>query len=315
MTAPHPALLVRSGLDDAALRRATARGDLVRVASGRHVRSEHWETYDENARHAMRAIAVVSRMASPKVLSHASAGAAWGFPRLGPLPARVEVIDPAATIPQTTSTARKHAGPLGAGDVVERYGVPVTTAARTTLDLVVSGTLRQAVVVLDHALRTGLTDTEDLVDRLLARGNCRNRKRARRAIDFATPLAESPGESLSRLVIAEAGLEPPHLQHAFSTHRGRFVVDFWWPAVGDVGEFDGETKYLESDRWSGRSAAKTVLREKYREDAIRGVPGVRAFVRWSWRDALTPAQVPTLLARAGVSRCDVTSRAWCRVET
>ncbi len=112
---------------------------------------------------------------------------------------------------------------------------------------------------------------------------------------------DSPGESLSRLVIDEAGLEPPTLQQPFQTRRGRFLVDFWWERAGVVGEFDGEVKYRDRSIRQGRSPEDVVVDEKRREDAIREDPRVRRFVRWTWADVWRPGLVPALVREAGVA--------------
>jgi hypothetical protein len=310
MIAPHPALLVRAGLDDAALRRAKARGDLVRVAPGRYVRSEHWEGFDENARHAMRAIAVVSRMASPAVLSHASAGAAWGFPRLGPLPAVIHLTDPRLERTTHGRSTVKHVGSLAAHDIARRYDVLLTDPARTAVDLARTSGLRQAVVALDHGLREHLFTRETLESRHREAAGRRGACRAGRAIRLADARAESAGESLSRVVIHEARLHPPMLQQSFHGEKGRPArVDFWWPEVGIIGEFDGLTKYLHAERWSGSSAAEVVTREKLREDWLRSIPEVRGFVRWTWDDAVRPGTLASKLRAAGVPLQDATFRA------
>lgn len=81
--------------------------------------------------------------------------------------------------------------------------------------------------------------------------------------------------------------------------RGRELlgrVDFWWPDLHLVGEFDGRLKYRAE--LGGARAKDTVWREKLREDALRAL-GLR-IVRWTWDDALHPARLVRILAAAGV---------------
>jgi hypothetical protein len=298
---PDPTLLVRSSFDDTAVRRAHLRGDLVRLTAGRYLRTSHWRALDDADRHAMTAIAAVSCLGSPVVASHASAAAFWGFPRLGPWPERVHVIDPALTTGKSGRSVQRHAGSLDAIDIVERYGVLVTTPERTALDLAFWAPHRQAVVALDHAYRTGLATCDDLLRRLEARPTMRGRAKARAAIEFATGAANRPGESLSRVVMHETGVAVPILQRSFRGPRGQKAdVDFYWNDVRVVGEFDGETKYRDSERWSGLSPHEVVIREKDRENWLRAHPEVDGFVRWTWRDALTPGTLPRVLRLAGV---------------
>jgi hypothetical protein len=63
--------------------------------------------------------------------------------------------------------------------------------------------------------------------------------------------------------------------------RQRFIgrVDFGWPELGTVGEFDGLVKY---GRVPGSDPADVLVEEKRREDALRA-EGL-AVVRWTWID-------------------------------
>lgn len=154
---PHPSLLVASSFDDTAVRRAFMRGDLVRLVAGRYVRCQHWSAFDAAARHVMLVLAAVSCLQTPVVVSHASAAAFWGLPRLGPWPSRVHVIDPTIATGTTGRYTSRHAGALADEDVCERFGAAVTTATRTAADIAVAAPRRQAIMLLDEALRRHLT--------------------------------------------------------------------------------------------------------------------------------------------------------------
>jgi hypothetical protein len=106
---------------------------------------------------------------------------------------------------------------------------------------------------------------------------------ARRAITFADAGGHSVGESRSRVAIARARLPAPVLQWEVRRRDGQFIgqVDFGWPQLGTVGEFDGRVKYGKLLR-PGEDPAEALFREKQREDALRREDlGV---VRWIWRD-------------------------------
>jgi hypothetical protein len=64
---------------------------------------------------------------------------------------------------------------------------------------------------------------------------------------------------------------------------GRFVgqVDFGWPDLRTVGEFDGRAKYGTLAR-TGQDPAEVLYREKLREDELRAED--LAVVRWGWPD-------------------------------
>ncbi len=102
--------------------------------------------------------------------------------------------------------------------------------------------------------------------------------RARRVLAFAAAGAESPGESRSRSAIHRAGLPAPVLQWEV---EGVGRVDFAWPRLRTVGEFDGLVKYGRFLR-PGQDAADAVVEEKLREDALRAE--LLGVVRWIWRE-------------------------------
>ena len=152
--------------------------------------------------------------------------------------------------------------------------------ALTLLDIARSVPLEQAVVIADHALAQHLVTPAELDEAMAERRRWPGMPAARRALGFAAAGSRSVGESRSRVAIARAGLPVPVLQWVVRTAGGRLVgeVDFGWPGLRTIGEFDGRIKY-------GRlqDAADAVYDEKLREDALRGEDlGV---VRWGW-DAL-----------------------------
>ena len=188
------------------------------------------------------------------------------------------------------------------GDVID--GIPVTSLARTVVDLARLESWENAVVAADaaQALRrfggnpTSLTSTDLL--RELARVPRRGVATARRVIEFSDPRSGSPGESLSRISIARARLSSPVLQQRFDDELGAMYTDFFWPDHGVIGEFDGVGKYLRQEWAGGRTPAQVVIDEKWREDRLRRL-GPRV-VRWGWDVARNPGALGRLLRSAGV---------------
>jgi hypothetical protein len=92
---------------------------------------------------------------------------------------------------------------------------------------------------------------------------------ARRVVAFADRRSASVGESRSRVLIRRAGLPDPVRQWEVRS-AGRVLgrVDFAWPELRTVGEFDGMVKYGRLVR-PGQTPAEVVVDEKRREDAIR----------------------------------------------
>lgn len=110
----------------------------------------------------------------------------------------------------------------------------------------------------------------------------RGHARARRVIGFATGQSESPGESFSRVQFHALGYPPPELQVEFFDELG-FIgcVDFYWPHLGLIAEFDGLSKYGDRRKYQrGMTLEQILMLEKTREDRLRRVS--RDFVRLDW---------------------------------
>lgn len=155
-----------------------------------------------------------------------------------------------------------------------------------------------AVAAIDRALRAGIV-TRDEVSAAISVQSAQHRVRARWSLAFADALAESVGESRSRVAIAVLGFPPPRLQVEVATRIGRFRADFGWELDGRLllGEFDGAAKYGAIAQATGRSGVDVLVEEKRREDALREVAEIR---RWTWADLIDPTRLERILAGAGL---------------
>lgn len=313
---------IRAGRNDRGLRRGSERGDLVAVMPGVYVDADRWRALDETARHLLAARAFVPRLAATAVFSHDTAALVHGWDQLGPPPDLLEVTDPAILRTRRGAVARLRASSLSGLDVDFVDGLPVTSAARTAVDTVAASSFRQAVVVLDSALRVGLAR-----DRALSRGSpapatpptpltllefdeallrrlpVRAPSHVQRVRAFADGRAGSAGESLSRVILRERAWPAPTVQQPFSDRAGNIGdVDFWWEEFGVIGEFDGAVKYSRGEYLRGRTPAEAVIDEKRREDRLRAHPKVRGFARWMWADLMAPSRFDAILSAAGVRR-------------
>ncbi|MFI5839284.1 endonuclease domain-containing protein [Catenuloplanes sp. NPDC051500] len=142
-------------------------------------------------------------------------------------------------------------------------GLPVTTRERTAFDLGRLPDRHQAVMALDAMLFRRLVT----VDRLAAFATSRPRWigvalfSARLA--EAEPLAESPMETLVRLLITDAGLPRPVAQHEILTRGARFPsrVDLAYPDLRIAIEYEGD-HHRERDTFR-----KDIARERRLEEA------------------------------------------------
>lgn len=299
--------LVRLGVDDAAYRKASARGEVVRVHRGAYMDAGEWRLLDRHERYRLRVVAALLASRGNPVASHASAAALWRLPIIGQWPELVHVLASRATGTRTENGFRRHAVGLEDVEVVELDGVRVTGLRRTLLDLAATSTFASAVASVDYALRHKLTTTSVLRRYFENLPHAQLRKRVNRVLDFATPLAGSPGESLSRANIHELGFPAPELQVMFTDRGGRVGdVDFWWRMANLIGEFDGLVKYTRAAYMQGRPIEEIVIAEKIREDRLRALgPSVS---RWLWGVALRPRELYAHLSSAGLRPMRTSSR-------
>jgi hypothetical protein len=152
-------------------------------------------------------------------------------------------------------------------------GTVVTAPARTVLDVARHAPLRTAVAAMDAALHSALVTPSDLSEVLLHCATWPGARSAQRALRLADGRAESPLESISRLMIADLGVPPAELQVVIHDKSGRFVarLDAYWDDVGVGGEADGGGKY--DDR-------SILLAEKSRQEQLERTGLV--VVRWDW---------------------------------
>lgn len=278
------------------------RGQLVGVTTGAFLSRSTWDSLDDRSRHRLRIETVLHTTSQPIVVSHASAAALWGLPWLGQWPTQVHGRR-ACGRPRSTVNLRLHTGPPALPDMIG--GIPVTPICETVIDLARTSAFEQAVVVADAALAGRAASTGRRLaaaDLAAAAQNLPLRQgsaKVRAVLEFADAASGSPGESLSRASMFQAGIALPVLQQAFAASEGRrWEVDFWWPEYGVIGEFDGRGKYLRPELMDGRSPGEVVFAEKRREDGLRAL-GHRV-VRWGWAEASRPSVLRGLLVAAGV---------------
>ena len=263
-----------SGYTPRQVKHRVARGSWVRLRRGvlADAQTHAAAAGDPVQAHLLRASAVVATIGRAAWLSHHSAALAWGIPLIGGIPRNAAVTiehqhrRPADGVElHTAVTPPQHRGLVD--------GRPVTSAARTVSDLARSRPFAHAVVAADAALYQRLCTLSDVHAVVADCPVWPGIARTKRVLDFVDQRAESPGESLSRVAIAAAGLPAPDLQVELLLGGRHFRVDFMWPALRLVGEFDGRVKYRSAD---------DVWNEKLREDLVRRHD--YRVARWTWAD-------------------------------
>lgn len=177
-------------------------------------------------------------------------------------------------------------------DVIELDGLATFSLDLALADFLCDGDKRTALAALDEAMLGLVPDhvrtlRENVRDRIVDRRDRRGIHRALMLLDLATGKAESPPESILRLIVVEAGFPIPEAQYEITTVEGRklYVLDMAWPLLRIALEYDGFASHEERrDHDSERDARM----------AGRGWITIRA----SAADLRDPQRVLAELARA-----------------
>jgi hypothetical protein len=236
----------------------------------------------ERARHRQLIAGTWPLLTDRAVLSHGSAAVLHGLPVWPDVLERVSVTRETGGNGMRTRHLHVRKAPLSPREVVHVDGYRVTGLERTAFDLARVLGYERGVAVLDAALHAD-ADPALLAQLSAAAAHRRGAAAARRALAFADRRAESVGESISRVRLAELGLPVPELQFEV-LDGGLWVarVDFAWPDYGVVGEFDGAVKYTGD----AKTVAAAVLAEKHRQQDIEGAGWL--VTRWTWSDLNRP---------------------------
>jgi len=283
---PRPRILRARPQDPSAARslhRRLAAGSVVRLLPGVFVATDEWERLDSVARHLTRARAIAPRLRPGSMFSHISAACVHGWPIIGDVPERVHVIDPAVAVIQHRAGLVRH--PSSRTPVLDPRtfeGLPVSCALDTAVAVITSAEPSTATVAVDAAVRAGTITVDDLRAAVPVRP-ARGSLRAETVLEALDRRHESAGESFAALRFVQLGLPPCEPQVEFTQADGTTDrVDFWFPSLGVIVEFDGRQKYVDPSMLAGRDPADVLWAEKRREDRLRALPRVRTVIRVTW---------------------------------
>jgi predicted transcriptional regulator of viral defense system len=260
--------LLAAGRTIPQIRWRAERGALVRLGPGSYAAAvsvaRALAVRESGGQLELQAAAALATLAPSTVASHQTAALIYALDMLEQLADVLVVTRPPGS--QGSRTGRPgvhvHAAALPASHVTTWHGVPVTTAARTVVDLARMSSFQGGVVVADSALRARLTTKKELREVAATCRGWRGIIRARRVVDFADGRSESPLESISRVALSEAGLPAPDLQVWVGNDLvalGR--ADFFWAKYHTIGEEDGAVKYANKSRAMTQLRRDTEFRE------------------------------------------------------
>lgn len=272
--------LLEEGLSRQRIQRLVARGDLRRLRKNCYVAKDHWAGLSTPQRNALRAAAhhhsLVGLTTARHIYSHETAAVLHGLSLWRP--------GTAVHVTQATRTSNASHGPdvvnhsaqFDDDDVMFLRGLPVTSLLRTTIDCARTLPFDQALIIADQGLARGLSRSQAL-SRIELLGPVTGVARARDVLAAADPLAESPGESLTRSRLLRFRLPPAQSQVEVRTRLGPYRMDFAWPELLVGLELDGKVKYFDATPTS-----EVLYQERRREKAL--VDEGWTIIRIEWAD-------------------------------
>lgn len=286
--------LQESGLNARKVSALVRAGSLVRLRRGCYIRGSTWAGQKPWVRSrqliAAHAHGTLTTSGGGFVYSHTSAARLHRL-YLWDVDDCVHVTQESA--PSRTSHGRDvvaHTRSLQTADIVFVDGMPCTSLERTVVDCCLMLTNRQALVLMDHALRMGADLAE--IRRMSASLAGRNGVRTlRRAIENADVRSESPGETLTRELIHRLCIEPPELQVVVWSPEGKHRLDFAWREKKVALEFDGKVKYFDYE-----PTDEVIYKERQREKALTEEGWT--FIRIKWQDLFQEHEFKMRVLRA-----------------
>lgn len=285
------------GIDDKRLVRMVRAGDLVRLRQGVYADARVWAKADARTKHLLLATGVRRLYGDTVALSHVSAALAYGAPdwQLGFDSVHVTHLNGFAGRRQARTV--HHRGACYVDDLtLDEHGW-ITTPARTFVDVVKSVPTAVGLVVADWILHKGLATKGQLWDALDRQVEAPYTLRVRSVIANADPRSESVGETRSRFEFRAAGLPDPIPQFEIRDPRGRFLgrVDFAWPELKVIVEFDGLVKYDKLLK-PGQTMLDVIREEKRRDRNLAALGWT--VIRIEWDDLATPGPVMERIRQA-----------------
>lgn len=199
---------------------------------------------------ATRAEAALLLAGQPAALSGATSLALHGI-------SVAETTDIHLTVPYERRVRSKpglvvHQSEYQSHDVIEIDGLPVFSLDLALADFLCRGDKRTAFASAEEAMRGLPPDhvqklRDNVRDRIVDRPSRKGIHRALSMLALADGRAESPPESMLKLIVVEAGMPIPEVQYVINDIDGRllYVLDMAWPARRVALEYDGFAAHEE----------------------------------------------------------------------
>ena len=245
---------------------------------------------DQRRAHALQVAAVIAAVGRDTVASHQSAATIHGIDLLNH---PRELVTLTRSLPRRGSRRSSdgilfHAANVPPEHMTRLFGIRVTTAPRTVVDLARTSPFMAAVVAADSALWADKTTKAELSGVCGTCSQWPGVRQARQVIAFSDRRAESALESCARVAFHQLGLEPPELQVTIRGEGFAYRVDFCWAQHRTIAEADGLAKLASRDD----------ILAQFRRDRLLRDAGYKV-VHLTWREIFeTPAVVVARLRAA-----------------
>lgn len=286
-----------AGVDDNALRRALRAGFIVRLRQGAYALRAVWEAADRVERHRLLVSAVRQQYGERVAASHVSACIEQGGPTWGLDLSAAHVTSLRGISERNQAKVVHHRGTCRVGDISRDAAGWITAPTRSALDTASLAGQEPAVAVLDWYLQSGMTTLPEIESGFALMRHWPDTLGLHRVLQLTDGVAESVGETRTRLLCHKQRLPRPVPQLSIHHPSGRVAgrVDFAWPDRRVMLEFDGLSKYHRMRR-PGETIEQMVIREKQREDQLRELTGWM-MIRLVWRDLDQPGATAERILR------------------
>ena len=217
------------------------------------------------------------------LLSHYPAAVLWSQ-LMGPAPRPAHVTVVGRNARSRAGVTVHRAAYLHPEDATCHQGIPVTSPARTLLDLATQATRRELARAIEEAQVLNLITEHSLNEQFARYPNHRGIAAVRRATPSAPRLTRSEAERRLLELVRAAGLPEPETNVRVAGHE----VDFYWRDHALVVEVDGYAFH----------ASRAAFERDRRRDAALRAHGIDS-MRVSWTQIVDePLALVALLARA-----------------
>jgi hypothetical protein len=201
-----------------------------------YVSAEAYQAQD----HRMWCDAVALTLRDGEAIDRYSAAFLWGVDLLSRDSAVTVSVSRAARVwPHPRRDVVRTA--LAPDDVTVIAGIPLTTPLRTAVDLGRQRNRKRALIALDAMCHRRLVRRPELEDHARHR-SLKGCRQLRTLLPLVDPRAESPMETLLRLLLHDAGAPPPTPQYEVRGNDGRLIgrVDLAYPQWRIAIEYEGD---------------------------------------------------------------------------